>query len=188
MARRRLIIKHVDPFTVLKFGAIANAAFFVILMVASIVVWLVIVRIGLIDRSCDIASDVGFADCGLKSSTYFLGATLLGILFAVVQTAMFVFFAFLHNLIADLTGGLSIGVVVEGLPERGGARDARPAPDPTPYLRPDATTGRAAPRPPLDDPGATRRLRYDPPEPPRRGDPRDEPLGGDPRGGLFDPR
>lgn len=166
MARRRLIVKHVDPFTVLKFGALLNAAGFLVLMIASVFVWFVVVRIGLIDRSCDIASDVGFADCGLSSSTYFLAATLLSLLWAVVQTAMLVFLAFLHNLIADLTGGLSVSVVVEGLPDRGAPR---PAPDPTPYLRGDR--GPAA-----GDPDATRRI---------PGAQRREQA---PPGGLFDPR
>jgi hypothetical protein len=36
---------------------------------------------------------------------------LLGLLWAVIQTAVLVFLAFLHNLIADLTGGLVLGVV-----------------------------------------------------------------------------
>lgn len=165
MARRRLIVKHVDPFTVLKFGALLNAAGFLILMIASVFVWLVVVRIGLIDRSCDIASDVGFADCGLSTSTFFLAATLLSLLWAIVQTAMFVFLAFLHNLIADLTGGLSVSVVVEGLPDRGAAR---PAPDPTPYLRGER-------RSLAEDPEATRRI-------PGGG------REGSGPGGLFDPR
>ena len=165
MARRRLIVKHIDPFTVLRFGALLNAAGFLILMIASVLVWLVVVRIGLIDRSCDIASDVGFADCGLSSANYFLAATLLSLLWAVVQTAMLVFLAFLHNLIADLTGGLSVSVLVEGLPERG---VARPDPDPTPYLR--------GQRPGAADPDATRRI-----PPSTRQDQA-------PPGGLFDPR
>jgi hypothetical protein len=174
VARRRLIVKHIDPFTVLKFGAILNAAGFLILMIASVIVWVVIVRIGLIDRSCDIASDVGFADCGLSSVSYFLAATLLSLLWAVVQTAMFVFLAFLHNLIADLTGGLSVSVVVEGLPDRSAARRS---PDPKPYLRDDrSVAGPGARREPPIDPDETRRM----PGSSRRDDP--------PRGGLFDPR
>lgn len=132
MARRRMTIKHLDPFSVLRFGAIANAALFGVGLVLAAVVWLLINRLGLIDRSCDIASDVGFADCGLSAGTYFLTVILLGLLWVVVQTAVLVFLAFLHNLIADLTGGVIIGIVVDGGPEGAARRPAPPAAAPAP--------------------------------------------------------
>ena len=136
MARRRLIIKHLDPLSVLRFGAIANAALFIVFLVLAGIVWVVINQFGLIDRSCDIASDVGFRDCGLRASTYFLTVILVGILAAVVHTAVLVFFAFLHNLIADLTGGIVVGVIVEG--GNSGqvvTRDPRATPSTSPVTR-----------------------------------------------------
>jgi len=151
VARRRLTIKHLDPLSVLRFGAIANAALFVVFLVLAGIVWIVINQFGLIDRSCDIASDVGIRDCGLRASTYFLSVILVGILAGVVQTAVMVFFAFLHNLIADLTGGIVIGVIVEG--GNGGevvTREPRGAP-PRPVARPvEPPPTQAMPRPAPD--------------------------------------
>jgi hypothetical protein len=165
VARRRMTIKHLDPFSVLKFGAIAHAALLAVGLVVAVVVWVLINRLGLIDRSCDIASDVGFADCGLSAGTYFTTTILLGVLWAIVQTAVLVFLAFLHNLIADLTGGVIIGIVVDGGPDGAAGRTVQ-VPGQAPGIAPTAPR-REPPRAPAPDPSATQR--YDP----RLLDPRD---------------
>jgi hypothetical protein len=111
VARRRLTIKRLDPWSVLKFGALVNVALLGIFLLVLGVVWFIIERLQLVDQVCGIATDVGFTSCGVEAGNVFRAFALLGVLWVVVQTAVFVFFAFLHNLIADLTGGLVIGVV-----------------------------------------------------------------------------
>jgi hypothetical protein len=111
VARRRLTIKRLDPWSVLKFGAVANLALLAIFLLVMGVVWFIIERLELVDQACGIATDIGFTSCGINAGNLFQALVLLGLLWAVVQTAVFVFLAFLHNLIADLTGGLVIGVV-----------------------------------------------------------------------------
>ena len=116
MPRRRLTIKRLDPWSVLKFGAFANVVLFAVFLLVAWVIWFIIDRLRLIDQACDIALDVGFTSCGINGGNLFQALLLLGGMWVIVQTAVFVFFAFLHNLIADLTGGLVIGVVEEGPP------------------------------------------------------------------------
>lgn len=139
MARRRLTIKRLDPWSVLKFGAVANLALLAILLLVMGVVWFIIERLELVDQACGIATDIGFTSCGINAGNLFQALVLLGLLWAVVQTAVLVFLAFLHNLIADLTGGLAIGVIddtpVRAEPHPGrmagagtGPVTARPAP------------------------------------------------------------
>lgn len=111
MVRRRLTVKRIDPWSVLKFGAIANLAFLGIGLLVAGVVWFVIDRLNLVDQVCGIATDVGFARCGVEPGPLFQVLLLLGLLWVVVQTAILVFLAFLHNLIADLTGGLVFTMV-----------------------------------------------------------------------------
>jgi hypothetical protein len=111
VARRRLTIKRLDPWSVLKFGALVNIALLGIFLLILGVVWFIVERLQLVDQVCGIATDVGFTSCGVEAGNVFRAFALLGVLWVVVQTAVFVFFAFLHNLIADLTGGLVIGVV-----------------------------------------------------------------------------
>ena len=110
MVRRRLTIKRIDPWSVLKFGAVANVALFAMFLLAMGVVWFIVDRLELVEQICGIATDVGFTACGVNGGNLFRAIVLLGLLWVVIQTAVLVFFAFLHNLIADLTGGLVVGV------------------------------------------------------------------------------
>lgn len=110
MARRRLTIKRIDPWSVLKFGFLANVVFLAIFLMLLGVVWFIIDRLQLIDQVCGIATDVGFTECGINASNLFRSMILLGLLWVVVQTAVLVFLAFLYNLIADLVGGLRMTV------------------------------------------------------------------------------
>jgi hypothetical protein len=121
--RRRLTIKRLDPWSVLKFGALANVVLLAIFLLMMGVVWFIVDRLQLVDQACGIATDVGFTSCGVNAGTLFRALLLLGLLWVVVQTAVLVFLAFLHNLIADLTGGLVLGVIEDGVvarpPDRG---------------------------------------------------------------------
>lgn len=114
MARRRLTIKRVDPWSVLKFGAVVSVAFLAIGLVIVGVVLFFVDRLGLIDQACGIARDVGFTACGLNLGNLFRAVALLGLLLAIINTAVLVFASFLHNLIADLTGGITLSVVDDG--------------------------------------------------------------------------
>jgi hypothetical protein len=111
VARRRLTIKHIDPWSVLKFGSVANLALLAIFLLFAGVAWFIIDRLGVVEQVCGIAIDVGFSRCGINAGNLFRALVLLGLLWVVVQSAVLVFLAFLHNLIADLTGGLVVGVV-----------------------------------------------------------------------------
>ena len=130
MARRRLTVKHLDPWSVLKFGVLANMAITAIMLVGVMVVWFIVDRLGIVDQICGIAIDIGFTQCGLNTSNLFRASLTMGLLWVVVQTAVLVFLAFLYNLIADLTGGVAIIAVDEAAPSpRGAATGRRPTPE-----------------------------------------------------------
>ena len=111
MVRRRLTVKRIEPWSVLKFGAVANLALLAIGLLVAYVFWFIIERLNIIDQVCAIATDVGFTQCGVNAGNLFRALVLLGLLGVVVQTAVLVFLSFLHNLIADLTGGLALSVI-----------------------------------------------------------------------------
>jgi hypothetical protein len=113
VARRRMVIRRIDPFSVLKFGALANLAFAAIGFVALTVVLRVVLGSGIVEQVCDIASDVGFLDCGVDQARLTRLLVVLAVVWAVVQTALLVLLAVLHNLIADLTGGIAVTMEVE---------------------------------------------------------------------------
>jgi len=154
--RRRLTVKRIDPWSVLKLAAVANLALLGIGLLFAYVVWFVIDRLNIVDQVCGIATDVGFTRCGLEAASLFRTLLQLGLLGVVVMTAVAVFLAFLHNLIADLTGGLAFSVVddtraaatlEEARPE--GSADQQPrrqaAPPPARVAEPDRTTVQGGP-------------------------------------------
>lgn len=116
MARRRLTIKRIDPWSVLKFGAFLSLVLYLVFLVMAGVVWFVIDRLQLVDQACEIALDVGFTSCAVNAVNLFQVVALLGAMGVIVQTAVLVFLSFLHNLIADLTGGLMVGIVDDSAP------------------------------------------------------------------------
>jgi len=145
VARRRMVVRKIDPFSVLKFGAVANVAVAAIGFVALSIVSRVVLGSGLVEQVCDIASDVGFLECGISQGRVTRLLIVLSLLWAVVQTALLVLLAFLHNLVADLTGGITVIMDVE---TPAGVRPA--GPDPRPAVAPPVVA-RPGPAGPHDE-------------------------------------
>lgn len=141
MARRRMVLRRIDPFSVLKFGAVANLAVAAAGFVALLLVTRAVLGSGIVEQVCEIASDVGFLECGVDQSSVTRLLAGLAFVWAVVQTALLVLLAFLHNLIAGLTGGIAVVMDVEtpngsrggGGGARGG-RDGEMAAPPAPVV------------------------------------------------------
>lgn len=139
MTKRKLTLKRLDPWSVLKFGLVANLVGLGILLLAGRVVWyLVVDQLGLIDTICETAVEFdAVAECGINGGPLFRQALVIGLLGVVVLSGVQVFFSFLYNLIADLTGGLSFTFrddtvgVVDTMTARGGASAPTGAGDPT---------------------------------------------------------
>jgi hypothetical protein len=165
VVRRRLTVRRIDPWSVLKFGAVVNLALLAIGLLVSVVVWFFIERLELVDPACGLMLDVGFTRCAINAGNLFRALILLGLLWLVVQTAVYVFLAFLHNLIADLTGGLTYTVIDDS---------------PTPAVRTEptrrVTTASTPPDHTTSRPRATEPATASPPVPPLRRDTRDEPT------------
>ena len=114
MARRRMQLRTIDPFSVLKFGAVANLAVAAIGVLAGTFVIRAIVGAGLVEQVCGIAEDVGFLTCDLDPGRWSRQLLLLGLIWAVLQTVLGVLLAVLYNLIAGITGGIAVVMEVAG--------------------------------------------------------------------------
>lgn len=138
MTRRSLRLKRIDPWSLLKFGFVVNLSLLAIFLLGFGVLWFFVGQLGLVEKVCNVAGEVGFAECGVNGGNLFRALLLLGLLGAVVQTGVLVFLAFLHNLIADLVGGLTFTVVDDSPPlmrrrqrvDSGAGRTDEPEPDP----------------------------------------------------------
>jgi hypothetical protein len=112
MIRRRMTVKRVDPWSVLKLGLFLNIAGGAIMLLTGVIVWSVIRRLQMVERSCEQIQNIfGLEQCAVEGATVFRGGFLMIALFVIVATAVLVFSAFLYNLIADLTGGVEISAV-----------------------------------------------------------------------------
>lgn len=113
VARTRTTIRRVDPWSILKFGFVANLVLLGIQLLAGLVIWYVIQRLELIQTVCELAASVGFEECGVDGGALFDTVLVLGLLGVVIQTGILVFLTFLANLIFDLTGGIGITLDTE---------------------------------------------------------------------------
>lgn len=184
--RQSYTLKRIDPWSVLKFAALTGVVLFFIITLAVGFVWYILNSFDLIDRGCDVALDVGFANCDITAGVVFRATALIAGLIAVVHTAVLVFAAFLYNLIAELTGGIGVQLSSEGenvvtpaatkdkkkTPKR--AQQDQPASSADMSAQPPAN---AAPSSPANPPNTA---------PPPRPTPPANPSGGMQRDELFD--
>lgn len=114
MARRTMTLRRIDPWSVLKFGFVVNICVAIVFVLAFGILWYVVGRLGIIEQACQLAEDVGFEDCGVDGGALFRVVLLFAGMAAVIMTGIAVFGAFLHNLLADLIGGIQVTLVEEG--------------------------------------------------------------------------
>jgi len=128
VSRRRLTIKRIDPWSVLKVGAVVNLCIWLIVLVGFGVLWFFVSRLGLVERACDIANTTGaLEDCSISGVGIFRNLVILGLIGAIIQTGLFVVAAFLYNTISQLVGGLQF-ITEDGA--TGGAVEAARAASP----------------------------------------------------------
>lgn len=121
MKKRKLTLKRLDPWSVLKFGLVANTVGLAILLVAARIVWYFVTRLDLIGQICETAGKVAvdLESCGIDGGGLFKQVFIVGLMGVVVATGVQVFVAFLYNLIADLTGGLTFTFFDDSVGEEG---------------------------------------------------------------------
>ncbi len=121
-ARRvRRIIRHIEPWSVLKISLFFYACLWVILLVAGFMIWGVADSSGTIDRLESLIIELFSLDeFTIDAGQVFRGYALAGLALAIAGTTFNVLMCLLFNLISDLTGGLRITMIEE--------ETARPAP------------------------------------------------------------
>jgi hypothetical protein len=143
--RVRLVVRRVEPWTVLKFSVLLFATLYLVFLVAGLVLWGAATATGLRGNIEKFIGDLIASD-----NFKILGPTMLrasvvgGFVLVVLGTGANVLFAVLYNLISDVVGG--IAVVFEERPTRRRLRrPPGPAPQPLPPLKPSRAARRPAP-------------------------------------------
>ena len=117
-ARRvRLVLRRIEPWTVLKFSLLLYASLYLVLLVAAITLWAAASITGLRGSVESFVGDlVASKDFHFKGGELLRASILGGTLLVLVGSGVTVLLSVLHNLISDLIGGF--GVVFEERPLR----------------------------------------------------------------------
>ena len=114
-ARRvRRIVRHIDPWTVMKVSLLFYLCLFVVLMVAGTLLWNLAGAAGTISSIESFIKDIGaFKTFSFSGGTIFRASFLAGLILVIALSGLNVLLTVLFNLISDLVGGIRITVIEE---------------------------------------------------------------------------
>lgn len=131
----RRLIRHVDPWSMLKLAVLVSLCMWLIVMIAALVMWTVARNAGTIANiESFVNSSLSLQDWKLDGEFIFRQFGLITLLLALGFAASIVVASLVFNLISDIIGGVWISVIEE--------ETARPVTEPE-----DRGAGRSAGRP-----------------------------------------
>jgi hypothetical protein len=108
----RRLIRHIDPWGVLKISLVFHFSMWVISVVASIIVWNTADNVGLIDKIENLLDKVQI-QVDINADYYLRQFGLFGLLGVFAATGLTVVACVIYNLINDVVGGIWITVIEE---------------------------------------------------------------------------
>ena len=115
--RVRLVVRRIEPWTVLKFSVLLFATLYLVILVAGLVLWAAATATGLRDNvESFIGELIASEDFKILGPTMFRASVVGGLVLVVMGTGANVLLAVLYNLISDVVGGVI--VVFEERPTR----------------------------------------------------------------------
>jgi hypothetical protein len=115
--RARLVIKHIDPWTVMKVSFVVSLVMLVVCVVAVAVIYGVLGRMGVWDQINTLVNEVAPTTTStalrnpLTASRVITVAAVVGGINVVLITALSTLGAAIYNLISDLVGGIEVTLV-----------------------------------------------------------------------------
>jgi hypothetical protein len=108
--RARLVLRKIDPWSVLKFSLLFYFCLLLIMLLGSAIIFAILKAFGVIANIQKLIGDLSSSPYTISGGRIFRWLFLFGLLGAIVASAVTVFLAFLYNLIADVVGGIEISV------------------------------------------------------------------------------
>ena len=116
--RARLVVRRVDPWSVLKFTLLFSICLLIVFVVAVAALFFALQALGVFDSVNDFVRDLTQSSSGGRTTggvevpftaTRVIGvATVIGLINVVLITAISTLGAFLYNLCADIVGGIEV--------------------------------------------------------------------------------
>jgi hypothetical protein len=108
------IVRHIDPWSVLKLSLLFYACLFVVFMVAGTLLWNLAGAAGTISSIESFIKDIGaFKTFSFSGGTIFRATFLAGMILVIAGSGLNVLLTVLFNLISDLVGGIRVSVIEE---------------------------------------------------------------------------
>lgn len=110
----RRLVRHIEPWSVLKVSLLFFFCLWVVVMVAGVLLWNAAVASGVIGDIENFAEEIfALEDFEFIGEDIFRASAIGGLVLSVAATGFSVLIAILLNLISDLTGGIRVTVVEE---------------------------------------------------------------------------
>jgi hypothetical protein len=110
----RRLIRHVDPWSMLKLALLLSLCMWLILMIASVIMWTVARNAGTISSIENfVNSSLSLQDWTLDGDFIFRQFGLITLLLALAFTAATVVASLVFNLVSDIIGGVWVSVIEE---------------------------------------------------------------------------
>jgi Transmembrane domain of unknown function (DUF3566) len=109
--RTKVVIRRVDPWSVLKFSLLFYFCLMLVFLFALLLLYWLLGVTGVLDSAARILSDVGFGgEGGFSFHGYWIFSRLflIGIVGVVVWSLINVLISVLYNLISDVVGGVQV--------------------------------------------------------------------------------
>jgi hypothetical protein len=114
----RVIVRRIDPWSVLKVSMLFYLCMFVVLLIAGILLWAAAAAIGVIENFESFMSSIGFTDFRFLPAQILRVSALGGLVLVLAGTAGNVLMTVLYNLISDVVGGLRMTLADDDRPRR----------------------------------------------------------------------
>ncbi len=110
----RRLVRHLDPWSMLKLSLLVSLCMWLIVMIAGVILWTVASNAGTIDSFEEfVNSSLSLQDWTLDGSVIFRQFGLVSLLLALGFAAAVVIATLVFNLISDVIGGVWVSVIEE---------------------------------------------------------------------------
>lgn len=108
------MVRHVDPWSVLKLSLIFYFCLLLVVVLGLAVFWSVLNRLGVVDQALGFLLELN-VEVTINAGNIGRAVFLIGLLNVALFSGVNVFLAFLYNLVSDLLGGLRVTLAEEDI-------------------------------------------------------------------------
>lgn len=110
----RRVVRHIDPWSVLRFSVIFHFVLFGALLLASVLVWNAAELAGVVENIESLIAELASLDeFTIDESALFRAALVSAAMLTLASSVLLVLLSVVFNLISDLTGGIRFTVIEE---------------------------------------------------------------------------